>query len=389
MNILFINDPSPYGGASAALLQLTRELTALGHNITVCTSKTPELDKKLRAAGAKVISCGHIPALTSKSAYALKTLVKLAVFGGERLLGINRLALKKIEKSTDLSKTDIIHTNSARSDLGCMIADKYCIPHIIHLREFRTNGFFLISMKYRFIKYISDRCNMFIAVSDAVKDNWVKSGLDSRKVIKIYDGVELKAENKHKSSSKLRIIMAGSIEELKGQHICIKAIRCLPKRIRENVTLDIYGWEDHRYKKYLDRLIKKYELDSQIRFLGVRDGIGDILCNYDIGVMASRCEGFGLVTAEYMAAGLGVIASGSGASPEIVEHGKNGLIFNRDDPKQLAGYIARLYSDRALLKTLGQNARKKALAEFTAKTNAKRINDLYIQILEDDIRRSK
>lgn len=381
MNILFINDPSPYGGASGALVQLVKHLTAMGCTVTVCTSRTPALDSKLRACGAKVISCGHVPVLIGKSPYALKTLAKIAVFGCERLLGKNRLAVRKIERSIDLSKIDIIHTNSSRSDLGCLIAKKYSKLHIMHLREYISNGFHLYCLRRGYIGYISKNVDRFLAVSDALARNWISSGIDRAKITRLYDGADQTSITLKRTYDDmqvpLRMIMAGAVDELKGQHICIKAMRSLPADIRQNIVLDIVGWEDKRYREYLDRLIHRCGLEKQVHFLGVRDGMGDILCNYDVGVMASRCEGFGLVTVEYMAAGLCVVASDSGANPELVVNGENGMLFDREKPQQLARCIEKLYNDRTAMKKMALCGHKKAVNGFTAQKNAKNVYDIY------------
>lgn len=381
MNILFINDPSPYGGASGALVQLVKHLTAMGCTVTVCTSRTPALDSKLRACGAKVISCGHVPVLIGKSPYALKTLAKIAVFGCERLLGKNRLAVRKIERSIDLSKIDIIHTNSARSDLGALIGKRYGIPHIVHIREFGVQDYSCISLNRNYIRDMNANTEVFVAVSDAVKKSWITRGINKNKTVRIYDGVDIDSIKIKKQNlgddNKLKLIMAGAVVETKGQHICIKAIRLLPHEIRKNVILDICGWENPRYRAYLEKLISNCGLEGQVRFLGIRDGMGDILCNYDVGVMASRCEGFGLVTVEYMAAGLCVVASDSGANPELVVNGENGMLFDREKPQQLARCIEKLYNDRTAMKKMALCGHKKAVNGFTAQKNAKNVYDIY------------
>ena len=88
---------------------------------------------------------------------------------------------------------------------------------------------------------------------------------------------------------------------------------------------------------------------SQINFLGSINDVHERLGNYQIGLMCSRAEGFGRVTAEYMHAQLGVIASDSGANPELIQDGVNGLLFKSGDAKSLSECILRLYNNREFL----------------------------------------
>jgi glycosyltransferase involved in cell wall biosynthesis len=72
-------------------------------------------------------------------------------------------------------------------------------------------------------------------------------------------------------------------------------------------------------------------------------------------VMPSRFEGFGLVAAEAMAAGIPLIASDIGALRDVV--GAGGMLVPPDDPPALAAAIATLFDDAALRDRLSREAR--------------------------------
>ena len=165
------------------------------------------------------------------------------------------------------------------------------------------------------------------------------------------------------------------------QHIAVQALGALPEEIRRYVTLDIIGWDDPVYRAKLERMIHALHLEQQVRFLGTRDDIGQLLAGYNIGLMCSKSEGFGRVTAEYMYAGLGVIAADTGASPELVCNGKTGLIYRRDDPKSLADRITQLYRDPALLGRLSRNAHRAAKRRFYAEINYQKTLEVYRKVL--------
>jgi glycosyltransferase involved in cell wall biosynthesis len=68
-------------------------------------------------------------------------------------------------------------------------------------------------------------------------------------------------------------------------------------------------------------------------------------------------EGFGIVTLEAMAFGLPVLGSASGATPELVRDGREGILVAQGDLAAAAGAVAWLHRDRAALARLGRNAR--------------------------------
>ena len=77
-------------------------------------------------------------------------------------------AIKNIKKIIDIKSIDIIHTNSARNDIGCILNRMYNVPHIMHIREFGYEDFDCCTYRYNYNKYISKYTNRFLAISKAV-----------------------------------------------------------------------------------------------------------------------------------------------------------------------------------------------------------------------------
>ncbi|MEW6075881.1 MAG: glycosyltransferase family 4 protein, partial [Candidatus Omnitrophota bacterium] len=80
-------------------------------------------------------------------------------------------------------------------------------------------------------------------------------------------------------------------------------------------------------------------------------------------VMPSRIEPFGIVNLEAMAAGKAVIAARTGGIPEIVEDGREGLLFTPCDVESLAQAIKRLLDDKDLRQRLSHNGSEKVKAD--------------------------
>lgn len=188
-----------------------------------------------------------------------------------------------------------------------------------------------------------------IAISDSVKEDlFVRSKIDSVLVNNGVDVSIIKTREWHSLSDNiLRIVVVGRLEHsIKGQDILIKALSNL-KPLLEHVFIDFIG--DGSSRNYLEHLTVSCGLENRIRFLGLKDrkSIYKLLCNYDLLVQPSICEGFGLTIAEAMLAKVPVLVSGKGPV-EIVKNGVYGFIFESGNVvkcgEQLL-YILEHYSD--------------------------------------------
>ena len=385
MKILFINDMYTVGGATKALLELVVSLKADGHTPIVCTSKRDDFNTLLDSHGIENIADGHFCVMDGLDEHDLLRHAKYVVKRMRYLLSRNS-AVKKIEKRVNLSTVDLIHTNSIRNDIGCMLFKKHGIPHVMHVREFGQEDFSCVIFRPNYYQYLNQGCNGLLAVSDAVKNSVVSKGIDSKLIRTLYDGVDFSRfktkEINLRDNDTIKIVMTGGICETKGQHIAVQALGYLPEQVRKNVTLDFVGWSDPAYLESLKKLIKELRLEGQVNFLGSKDTVADILWRYNIGLMCSKSEGFGRVTAEYMYAGIGVIAADTGASPELVKDNKTGLIYHRNDPEDLARKIALMYQDPHLMTILGKNAHEDAKTRFSLQTHYGNVMEVYQHILK-------
>lgn len=301
----------------------------------------------------------------------------------------NRKAVAKTEQLIDFSQIDIIHTNIDRDVIGCILSEKYHLPHIMHLREFARGHYNCDPLYKNQYKWYNKSTDRYIAISKAVGNNWNEVGLDDEKITVIYDGINADRvipRNPQKEDGTFRIVMCGDISSLKGQDQTVKALA----RLKNNnpgkiITLDIYG-EVHNEKEYLAEMqeyINRNNLSDTVFFRGYTNKLPEVLQHYDCGIICSKREGFGLSTAEFMAAGLGVIASDTGASPELIEDNKSGLLYHYGDIADLTDKINLLVENEELCRSFGEEARKKVLSTFTAENNFSGVMNLYSEVLKE------
>ena len=85
---------------------------------------------------------------------------------------------------------------------------------------------------------------------------------------------------------------------------------------------------------------------------------------------------------EGMSLGLPSIVSDYGGNPWLVKDGDNGLIFPSRDSRALAGCVARLMDDPALLRRLGEGAKRSFEENYTGEIFAKHVEDVYRDVLK-------
>ena len=90
-----------------------------------------------------------------------------------------------------------------------------------------------------------------------------------------------------------------------------------------------------------------------MHWLGWRADAADLMAAFDVILVPSLSEGFGLVLLEAMSRRVPVIASRVGAIPEVALDGETGILFEPRDVAALTNAILRLLSDRSLRKYMG------------------------------------
>ena len=185
------------------------------------------------------------------------------------------------------------------------------------------------------------------------------------------------------STDKLKIVMTGHVQPTKGQDQLISALGRLTADEKRKLQVDIYGEAYPDYKKELTKNIHKMQLEDVVNFCGYCDHIPQKLAEYDIGIVASRQEGFGRVTAEYMLAGLLVIASDTGANTELIEDGKNGLIYPYKDIDGLTARLKLALEAPEMIDKLGKEARADATIKYSNARYVQEVYDLYREVLKE------
>lgn len=221
---------------------------------------------------------------------------------------------------------------------------------------------------------IRDQVDVYIAPSRFLQKMYVKMGVPKEKIMYLDYGFNVKAFEyfEKKTSKRIRFGFLGRIIPVKGVDILIDAFNDINAK---NAELNIYGEIDPS-TKYLERKVQ----NSHIHFRGPYKNwnIADVLAEIDVLVVPSIWyENSPLVIHEAFLAKIPVIASDLGGMAELVQHGKNGLLFRPRDVNDLRSKMETFINEPELIKKLSPDPTQVR----TIQDDAASIMSIYKQLL--------
>lgn len=165
------------------------------------------------------------------------------------------------------------------------------------------------------------------------------------------------------------IVFAGTLCEKKGIRQLVQAMPSISAAM-PGARLVAAGRDSRdpkgSFRAQLEELMVP-EMRRHVEFVGHidRDEMPALLSKASVCVYPSHMEACPVAWLEGLAMGKAVIASQAGPGPEIVEHGRSGLLCNPRDPQSIASQVIAALSDRALRARLGAEARRDAVERFS------------------------
>lgn len=132
-------------------------------------------------------------------------------------------------------------------------------------------------------------------------------------------------------------------------------------------------------------LAMRLGIADRIDFVGKQENVNELLGLSDLMLMPSEMESFGLAALEAMACCVPAIATRVGGVPELIDSGKNGLLYEVGDIEGMASGAISVLSDDARLDSLSRAARRTAQEHFCAS----RIIPLYERFYEQIISKAR
>lgn len=175
------------------------------------------------------------------------------------------------------------------------------------------------------------------------------------------------------------IVTAAELNENKNQGIVIRAISRIAKASGHRVCYTICGKGPMDEKLRL--LAKKLGVEQQVRLLGYRTDMEEILQTADCFVFPSYREGLGVAAVEALLCGVPLIAADNRGTREYVQDGINGIVCRADSVQDFANAIELLQQNRELRDSLATVSRDTAV-EFTIEEVEKTMRSVYQRAID-------
>lgn len=228
---------------------------------------------------------------------------------------------------------------------------------------------------------------LFIAVSNYCKENLLKQGFPSNKIIVHHIGIDTNLFQPDPAVAREPIVLfVARLVEKKGCEYLIRAMSKV-QAVRPDVELVVIG--DGELRPFLEELAK--EKLQRYRFVGVQPpesvrawmNRAKVFSVPSIVAKSGDAEGFGMVFAEAQAMGLPVVSFATGAINESVAHGEVGFLAAERDWEKLAQYILLLFEEDNLWNRFSEFGQSRVRTLFDLKKQTSALEDIYEQVLRD------
>ena len=302
------------------------------------------------------------------------------------------IAISDVIKKYD---PDLIYLNSSKAGaLGRIANLRYKKPIIYnpHGCAFNMKTSYLKKKVYIFIeRLLSKYTDYIIAISNKEKESAIVNNIaNDDKVKVIFNGIDITEYdnnlefqkncrlNLNISEDAIVIGMVGRISDQKAPDIFIKSAYEI-KKIIPNAYFIIVG--DGDKLEEIKKLINSLGLEKDVLITGWIDNTFNYINSFDISMLLSRWEGFGLVLAEYMVCKKPIIATNIDAIPDLIENNVNGLLIEVDSVEECVMATINIINNEVLKNNLILNSDNIVRKKFDVKRVVKEHDYLFSNLL--------
>jgi glycosyltransferase involved in cell wall biosynthesis len=354
-----ITELNTLGGAENFVRQMVPRFQQTGQSIRVITFMAGGiLLTELRSAGIPVIELG----LHNKFDWK---------------------ALARLGRIWRTEKPDLVHTHLFHAGVVGRIAARAMSVRTVVVHQ---HGAERARSTFRTLidRVTSPLVSQYVATCRAVANTIQKrEGVPGSKITVIYNGIECIPPPDPILSKRpplpIMLICVGRLSPEKGHHTLLNALACL-NTSHTPTNLNLVG--EGELQASLAERSAQPDLNGIVHMLGSRRDVPALLANADIFVLPSDWEGVSMALLEAMAAGLPVVATSVGGTPEVVMDGVTGFLVPPRDPEALAGALSRLLLDPDLRQRMGQAGRQRAFDHFNILHTVHQTQALYERLIQ-------
>jgi len=278
-----------------------------------------------------------------------------------------------------LKKYDIIHFHGG--DLTFPLFS-YTVkkPKIFHSHGLSLDFY----RRYHLSRWIlKNTADIYIAISKNMQKQFIDLGIPQNKIRLLHNAIDTETFHPSQKKSDNLILFVGRITYTKGIHILLKSLPYL-KTKTHLVIIGPPDWDIEYFKEMLTRIENENRKGiHKITYLGEQEQTNIIKWyqKASIFILPSLIEAFAVVNLEALACETPVIATNVGGVPEVVHHGKNGILIPPNNPIKLAEAIQYLLDNKDLRTKLGREGRKLVVENLSYRVITRRLRRIYEEML--------
>lgn len=210
----------------------------------------------------------------------------------------------------------------------------------------------------------------YVTVSDWIQNELQECGYPITTAQTIYPGADVDQfyQPELPPRNQLRIAYAGLVMPYKGTDVFTEALYLLHQDEVDFTATIAGGSLTPDFVEVLKEFVNQEGLADKVKFTGLldRQGLQELYKTHNVWVLPSRFnEPFSIGLIEAMVAGLTIITSDTGGSPEALKHQESGLIFESENALDLADNLSFLALNPEKWKSITCKGQQRALTEFS------------------------
>ena len=350
-----------YGGAERQLVELASRLDPRRFRVAVAALRAGgALEGEARRRGVEALHTAR------QGRFDLSPILRLAAFAVKR----------RVDVTHSFLFFDALHGRLAAALAG--------VP--VRIASLRGVDYAPGSLRNYVDRALLSLTDCLVANSEWMRDRARRCGLRRARIEVIRNGVDAARFDRPAERERVRrelgiarkavaVGMVGRLSREKGVDVFM---RCAARVAEECADAVFVVVGDGPERGALERMAGS---PARVVMTGWRDDVGETLSALDVLALTSRSESAPNAALEAMAAGLPVVATRVGGTPEIVEDEVTGLLAPSEDVAGLSERLTRLCRSAALRRMMGRRGRRRIEERFSMRRMVERYEALYEELV--------
>lgn len=371
LSILHVVESLDRGGLERVVCDLVREQRVRGHTVEVlCLFHLGGFAAELERAG-------------------------ISVFAADKRRGPDLRALTRIRRVIRAGRHQLVHTHNAVANYYTCAAQLFArgSPPVVNTRH-NMGALDPRDRRERLFRWCIPLTARFAFVSKRAAERYMRdAALPAERTRVVTNGIPteryIEATIQSRNTARDRLGLprdavvlgtVGRLVEVKNHRLLLDAAAPM---CRTNPGLLVVLIGDGPLRAELEGAAAELGIAGQVRLIGERPDVPDLLPAFDVFVLPSVSEGQSIALLEAAAAGLPAVATDVGGNPEILSDGATGLLVPSGDRGALSAALGRLVAAPQLARKLGSAARNWVMRNASVSAMADSYDALYRDVVSD------